>query len=513
MVAFKDTKKVVFKDVNKRYIFTDPAVPSVKDGVDGRDGKDGKDGRDGKNGRDGAVGRDGAGFTWRGNWSEKESYSKNDVVNYLGSSYVAKADNSRDYPNRVNNNWDLVAASGAAGARGPAGQDGLSGSTLEGIKFICDKGDFPDPVGGVITLEGGKTYWVLCDVDLTGDRLETGGVVTLLGTSSETSSITSTGLTAGVPLLTSRYTIPVRFITFKDVDTAIYIDDNGGANAPLAVDWLGVNFLNVPNIGEVGTVDNFIYDTGAFLSSQNLKFTGSVGTVGLNNSLFSGTGSAGSLIEITSTATITRRFRTIYSSVVAFGSTVGYTIDASATIPVEGFILDTINFAGGGTYVSGLTAPDNKSRWSGCRGIPNSASISSYYMNGNATATAVASVGVAYKVAGTTTSSSITQKFTNTDNRATYIGALEGNFRASAVLSLDAGTNDQIGIYIAKNGTVLPESEVYITANSGGRAESAVVQVLTTMQQNDYIEVFVENASSVADITVSELNVAIEGVG
>lgn len=320
-------------------------------------------------------------------------------------------------------------------------------------------------------------------------------------------------MTAGVPLLTSRYTIPVRFITFKDVDTAIYIDDDNGPGVPLAVDWLGVNFLNVPNVGEIGNIDNFIYDTGAFLSSQNLKFTGSVGTVGLNNSLFSGTSEAGSLIEITSTATITRRFRTIYSSVVAFGSTVGYTIDASATIPVEGFILDTINFAGGGTYVSGLTSADNKSRWSGCRGIPNSASISSYYMNGNATATAVASVGVAYKVAGTTTSSSITQKFTNTDNRATYIGALGGNFRVTGVLSFNAGNNNQIGVYVAKNGTVLPESEVYVTANSGGRAESAVVQVLTAMQQNDYIEIFVENSSSTANITVTELNVAIEGIG
>jgi hypothetical protein len=462
-------------------------------------------------GPQGASGKDGDGLTWRGNWEEKQTYNKNDVVNYLGSSYIATKTTTKDYPNRVNNGWDLLAASGASGARGPSGA--TISETLTNVAVVCDKSDLPDPVGGVITLEAGKTYWVTCDIDLTGDRLETGGVVTLLGTSSETSSITSTGLTAGVPLLTSRYTIPVRFITFKDVDTGIYIDDNGGANAPLAVDWLGVNFLNVPNIGEIGTVDNFIYDTGAFLSSQGLKFTGSVGTVGLNNSLFSGTGSAGSLLEITSTATITRRFRTIYSSVVAFGSTVGYTVDAAATIPVEGFILDTINFAGGGTYVSGPDSSDNKSRWSGCRGIPNSASVSSYYMNGNATATAVASIGVPYKVAGTTTSSSITQKFTNTNNRATYIGALTGNFRVSAVLSLNSGNNDQIGVYVAKNGTTLPESEVYVTANSAGRAESAVVQAIVSLAQNDYIEIFVENSSSVVDITVSELNVAVEGFG
>ena len=158
----------------------------------------------------------------------------------------------------------------------------------QGLQYVNEKSDFGPSLNGVITLEAGKTYFVIGDIDLQGDRLETGGIITLIGTSSETASITSTGLSASTPLFTSRYTCPVRFITFKDVGTGIYVDDNGGANAPLALDWLGVNFLNVTAVGEVGTVDNFIYDTGAFLSSQGLQFTGTVGTVGLNNSLFSG---------------------------------------------------------------------------------------------------------------------------------------------------------------------------------------------------------------------------------
>jgi len=477
--------------------------------IAGKDGRDGKDGKDGSVGPQGPAGRDGKGLNWRGMYKPSESYATDDLVEYLGSSYICVKPAKNKPPNQSREFWNLFSAAGASGARGPSGAS-LS-SELNNLVTVCSKSDFPDPVGGVITLEAGKTYWVTCDVDLTGDRLETGGVITLLGTSSETSSLTSTGLAAGTPLLTSRWTIPVRFITFKDVDTAIYIDDNSGAGEPLAVDWLGVNFNNVPNVGEVGTVDNFIYDTGAFLSSQNLKFTGTVGTVGLANSLFTGSGASGSILEVTSTASITRRFRTIYSSVVAFGSTTGYTISNSATIPVEGFILDTINFTGGSTYVSGLTSADNKSRWTGCRGITNSSSVSAYYMVSNATATTVTSSGVPYKVAGSTTSSSITQKFTNTDNRATYIGALTGNFKINAVMSFNSGTNDQVSIYIAKNGTALSESEVVATANSGGRAESAFTQVVVSLAQNDYIEVFVQNNSSTTNITVSELNVSVEG--
>jgi len=382
----------------------------------------------------------------------------------------------------------------------------------DGIQFVNEKKDFGPSVGGVITLEAGKTYYVIGDIDLQGDRLETGGVVTLLGTSSETASITSTGLADDTPLFTSRYTIPVRFITFKNVHTALYIDDDSGANAPLAVDWLGVNFLNVTVVGEIGTVDNFIYDTGAFLDSQGLTFTGTVGTVGFANSIFQGDGTADSLMEITSTATFTRRFRIIYSSVVAFTDTVGITVSSSATIPVEGFILDTVNFSGGSTYVSGITSDNNKSRWSECRGIPNSSAISGYYMNGNTTATVISAIGTAVKVAGTTTSAAITQKFTNTDNRSTYNGAILRDFKVTVVLSANSGNNNEIGIYIAKNGTLITESEIYITTNAGGRAEGGVVQTIVALTQDDYIEVFVENSTSDTNITVSELSVIVEAL-
>lgn len=380
------------------------------------------------------------------------------------------------------------------------------------VVFVNGLEDLPDPVGGVITLEAGKTYFITGNLDLNGSRLETGGVVTLYGTSSETSSLTSTGLADGTPLLTSRYTIPVRFITFKDVHTAIYIDDNGGANAPLAVDWFGVNFLDVTVVGEVGTVDNFIFDTGAFLDAQALKFTGTVGTVGFSNSLFQGDGTAANILEIAATASISRRFRIIYSSVIAFTNAVGITVSSSATIPVEGFILDTVNFSGGSTYVSGITSSDNKSRWSECRGIDNSSAISNYYMNGNATATTIGTIGTAVKVAGTTTSAAITSKFTNTANRATYDGAILRNFKVTTVLSADSGNNNEVGIYIAKNGTILPESEVYITTNAGGRAEGGVAQVIVALAQDDYVEVFVENSTSATNITVSELSVIVEAL-
>jgi hypothetical protein len=304
----------------------------------------------------------------------------------------------------------------------------------------------------------------------------------------------------------------VRFITFKDVGTGIYLDDDSGANAPMAVDWIGVNFNNVTAVGEIGTVDNFIYDTGAFLSSQGLSFTGTVGTAAFNNSLFSGDGSAANIIEVTSTATFTRRFRIIYSSVVAFSSTVGLNVSTSATIPVEGYILDTVNFAGGGTYTSCVAFGDNKARWGENRGISNSAAISNYYMNGNATATTISVINTEVKIAGTTTSNSVTQKFTNTSNRATYTGAISRDFKVTAVFSAESGNNNEVGVYISKNGTSIADSQIYITTNAAGRAESGVCQTIVGLEQNDYIEIWVENSTSTSNVTVTDLNVVVEAI-
>jgi len=373
------------------------------------------------------------------------------------------------------------------------------------IVFVDTKADFPTASGGVITLGANITYFITNNIDLTGDRLVGSANTVLIGGSSENCTITSTGLGTGVALFTTEWTTPIRHITFKDVDTALAID--GNTNPPVALDWTGVNFLNVPNVGTINTCDNWIYSKGAFLNSKGLIFDGTTGTVGVDNSIFVGSGASGNILELASTATITRRFRLIYSSIVAFGATTGIYIDPSATVPTEGYILDTINFSGGSTYTGGVTYTDNKTRFINCKGIDNTAEIGNYYMLNNATSTTIASTGVAYKISGTTTANTINQKFSHSDNRLTYTGGLIRDFQVSATASLTSGNNNVIGLYVAKNGVVIASSEMYATTSSGGRAESIACQTILDMEENDYIEIWVENESNTTNITVEYLNV------
>ena len=384
-------------------------------------------------------------------------------------------------------------------------------SNANPVYTVCNKSDLPDAVGGVITLEPEVVYYFCGDIDLTGDRLVLGEDTCILGGSSENASLTSTGLGASDYLITTDWTFPCRHITFQNVNRAIGVNLLGAStDTNLALDWTGVNFTGCAVNIRCGDIDNFIFDKGAVLGGGELQFFGDAGTIALNNSLFAGDGSAESLVRIESTANITRRFRSIYSSYVAFGSTNAITFDASATVNNEGYILDTCNFGGGSTYLVGVDHTDNKALFVNNVGITNSADVSQYYMNGNATATVIGSIGVPVKVAGTTTSASVTSKFTNTDNRATYVGSLRKFFKVLVTLSVVSGNGHQIGVYIAKNGTVLPESEIYVTTNASGRAENAVAQTKVELTANDYIEIWVENQTAVNNVTVSELNVIVE---
>jgi hypothetical protein len=388
---------------------------------------------------------------------------------------------------------------------GPSYQNVINPSNLVLVKV---KSDFPAPVTGVITLLADVTYFITAHIDLLGDTLAGSSNTTLMGGSSENCSITSTGLGVGVPLFTSDWTTPMRNFAFRDVDTAVRI--NGNTNL-VALDWTGVNFVNIPNAGVIDNVSNFIFNSGAFLNSKGLLFTGTINTVGIGNSLFSGDGAAGSMIELDALCVITRRFRVIYSSMVAFALTSAINVDASTTIPAEGFILDNINFSGGGVYLSGLDQVSNKALFTRCVGIVNTAVNGQMYMHDNAVATTIAVVDTFYKAAGVTLGSIDNQRYTETDNRLTNNSTIERKYLISCSLSFNAGNNNvcEFGFYDSKLGTVREPSKTKATANAAGRAESVSFTCVVQHSENDYIEIWCANGSGTTDIIVTDMNTVI----
>ena len=375
------------------------------------------------------------------------------------------------------------------------------------LVLVNQVSDLPEAVSGVITLAAGVTYFFTTNVDLEGARIVAGDNTTIIGGSSENCSIFSTGLSAGSALITSVYSLPIRNITLKH-DYAINLNASGNANA--ALDWAGVNFLDCATVGTIANYNNCIFSDCGVLNSANWTFDGTINTLGFSQCIFDGKAGQ-TIISVPATATISRRFRIIYSACVALSGETAINVNTSASIPVEGYILDTVNFSGGGTYTAGVQFNDNKSLFVNCKGVSNSAEVAQYTMQDNATATTI-TVNTPTKIAGTTTAASINQKFTHSDNRVTYTGAIVRDFQVTAVASCTSGNTHQVGFYVVKNGIIITESETYITTSGSGRAENVIVQTVVQLQQNDYIEIWTENETSSTNITVQFLNVIVKSL-
>lgn len=378
------------------------------------------------------------------------------------------------------------------------------------FKFINSKSDFPTPVSGVITLGDGITYFITKTIDLTGDRLVAGNNTVLIGGSSENCFLISTGLSASTALITSNFSLPMRNLSITH-GTALDLDGTGNATA--AIDWLGVNFTNCAIVGTIKTYSNFIMSDCALLNSANMTFDGTIGTVGFVNSLFSGN-AAQTTLNFESTLTITRRIRVIYSSFVAFGGATAINLDVNAIVPVESYILDTVNFSGGATYTGGVTYTDNKAFFSNCKGIVNSSEIGQGYYNNNTTQNPITTQNVFEKILGTTTASPINQKFDHTNNRLTYTGGLLRSFKITAAISANSVTTNSVIIKtrVAKNGTTIAESESQATTSATARNENFFSQAIVELNTNDFIEIFIANETNANSLLVTELNFIVEAL-
>jgi hypothetical protein len=254
----------------------------------------------------------------------------------------------------------------------------------------------------------------------------------------------------------------------------------------------------------------------ALLNSANMSFDGTFGTIGFANSLFSGR-AAQTTIKVEPTANITRRFRMIYSSLVAFGGATAINFSASATVSNDAYILDTINFSGGATYLEGVTQSSPKALILNCVGVKNTSNVGHYFVQNNATATTVGAgnQNVWFKAAGTTTVGigNSPRWSTATTNRLTYVGTLTGDFILTAVGAIQTTANNiTLTVGVAKNDVIQTESAVTVRTTTANVPFPFSVQDLIQVEVNDYFEIFVRNESGTQNITVSDLNVIIQKI-
>jgi len=133
------------------------------------------------------------------------------------------------------------------------------------------------------------------------------------------------------------------------------------------------------------------------------------------------------------------------------------------------------------------------------------------YMQGNSTATVISSTATPVKAAGTFTVGDVSTGFTaDTTGKITDTEAQTHRHIINAIATLDtaSGSNHLISMYIAINGTVIPETKMSDTV-SAGLPRSIATFLNTEISDLDYVEIFVRNESTTDNIIVKNAKLSI----
>ena len=380
---------------------------------------------------------------------------------------------------------------------------------IANFKFVTQLSDFPAPSGGVITLEEGTTYWITTEVDLMGLRIVASPKVVLAGGSSLKSKLKSTGLT-GQALITSQWGLPVRFLGFEaDIVFAL----NAGANPNEKIEWTDLGFDGSNSIGTIANYEKVAISESSFRGCGSLTLDGNISRVSMWQNYFD-VGAGKTAIVVPASCTIGKWLRVVNTAFEVASGETALDVSTSATIPSESYVLDSCRFVGAGTALSGVQYTAESAQFRDNKGIPNTAGICQYVIQGSASATTIASQGTFYKVEGTTTPGAYISRFTTAvNNRATFTGDATSFFKVTATISVTGQNNRNLSFRVAKNGVTIPTSQASTTTDGVNNIVPATCLSIVQLSTGDYIEIFVANNSNTSNVAVSDMSVIIERTG
>lgn len=367
--------------------------------------------------------------------------------------------------------------------------------------FVASISDLPSPQAGVITLPDGTSWFICAALDLTGARIVCAGEVALLGASSGTASITSTGLTSQA-VITTNSDITIRDLTISVPSgcTGVAVTSTG---TPPSLTCEGVNFSGSGRSVILTDANNALFLLVGWVGPNGILVNGNINTLGVTESLWI-MSSGQTAVAFDSAARVNRRFRVGNCALIVGSGATGFSVIDANIVNSNGYLLDTVNASGSGTILSGLTYLSSKTFFISCTGIINSARVGSMYWTGQTTATTISAINTPVKATLTTTANGVNQGFSHTNNRLTYTGAQTRTFYLSTNPSVSSGNNHQIRVSIYKNGVLVPGAIGLTVTGNSGKAASVTAQGVTTLTTGDYIELWVSNLTAATNITVTD---------
>lgn len=379
----------------------------------------------------------------------------------------------------------------------------FTGLAAIGLNFVAVESDFDVQDATTITLEASKVY-VITEALTTAKRFvcESGFSLTAFNQLGITLTYTGAG------------------VMFTGVDAHGAITDIA-LNAPSG---------SLFNFSDVAVLNSHVFTTSGITVVSCLKFgtftslaslvVENVGVFSTNDGLtIVGTGwrvwRFQNFGQITASATFVGfdlgvatcnliEFSTLFMN-APLGA-IGIKGAASSANVIAGNIAKVVNcdFIGGITAtISGITVDDVRWFFSLNNTIQDTMPDAMASLNGNATETIITTMGVPVKVTGIFTDERSSQFIVDSTGRVTHIGERDLTAPVDIVATVESasGTNKDIKIYLALNGSVIANSGKSNRVGAADPKNTAAPWQLT-LSENDHLEIWIENSSDTVNLIV-----------
>ncbi len=379
----------------------------------------------------------------------------------------------------------------------------LNSNTRDNYVLVKSAADFPAPVAGVITLASNTLYEINGTIILTSKINLNNAWIT--GRDAMNDILVYTA--GSGELFTGAGGGNIRYLTLcaPASGTKVFNLNAGGAN---------VNFLvqhsYIGNSYEVGSIKNF----GGVIYFQTVGYLGNSNGITFEND---------SNLVLVNTLWDENNHNTFEKLVGDFGAiqkTIGvmqvYSSNSSVGIDVTGITsvttaeLKNVLFMGTGSYKLGAFSNNWEVETDGLRSEKDEQASGNIYISTPALTTFSAS-NTPTKVLGSTTIADLFRVSSPTNNRMCYVGKKPRRFQVICSLTgTQTSSNIVYAFYIAKNGSVLPESKQVVKFANNSDQQSVALSCNVNLDPNDYVEVWVSNLTNTIGLTVQSLNLSIQ---
>lgn len=364
--------------------------------------------------------------------------------------------------------------------------------------------DFPTAVGGVITLASNTTYEINGSISLS-NKIDLNGC-TIIGRDNLNDQLIYTG-SSGELFTGSHGGVISNLILVASSSGAMLFNLDAG-NAYINIVVKESYIVNCSNIGTIKNFGQTVYFRDVIFqnNTNGITFTSNNNLI-LINTLWDASNS-------NTYQTLTGTFNGILilggaDQVAASNSATGFDITGISSITGKAF-LKSVLFMGDGTYIRGSFSNSWEVESSGINTEKDDIASGNLYISSSAT-TAFSASNTPGKIAGTTTAVSLFRVSSPSNNRLTYTGSKTRRFEVIASLSVSvAASNKDLVFYIAKNGAVLTESKQLMRMGSSQDKGSVTLSCTLLAAPNDYVEVWVANATDITSISVESMNLSIK---